>query len=172
MKKQILLTLVTPLLAMLTVSSAFAESEITRLQRVKTESCETSELAKAITATADNVLYSEKKVTVLEESLGITTSQKEAGTIAKVLGSYPRSSVAAHSKTVTRAEADAAQGKVGVTAPALFDVVYAVQDASGAQIGEKGRVSIAVTCRVEKSGDKIARAASLLSFDVKPKGTK
>ena len=168
MKKQILLTLVT----LLTVSSAFAESEITRLQRVKTQSCATSELAKAITATADNVLYSEKKVTVLEESLGITTAQKEAGTTAKVLGSYPRSSVAAHSKTVNRAEADAAAGKVGVTTPALFDVVYAVQDSSGAQIGSKGRVSIAVTCRVEKIGNKIAHAASLLSFDVKAKGVK
>lgn len=168
MKKQILFTLVT----LLTVSSAFAESEITRLQRVATESCATSELAKAITATADNVLYSEKKVTVLEESLGITTAQKEAGTTAKVLGSYPRSSVAQHSKTVTRAEAEAQAGKVGVTAPALFDVVYAVQDSSGAQIGSKGRVSIAVTCRVEKSGNTIKHNASLLSFDVKAKGVK
>ncbi len=168
MKKQILFTLVT----LLTVSSAFAESEITKLQRVKTESCATSELAKAITATADNVLYSEKKVSVLEDSLGITTEQKESGITAKVLGSYPRSSVAQHSKTVTRAEADAQAGKVGVTAPALFDVVYAVQDSSGAQIGTKGRVSISVTCRVEKSGNKIAHAASLLSFDVKAKGVK
>lgn len=168
MKKQILLTLVT----LLTVSSAFAESEITRLQRVKTESCATTELQKAITATADNVLYSEKKVTVLEESLGITTAQKESGMQAKVLGSYPRSSVAAHSKTVTRAEADAQAGKVGVTAPAMFDVVYAVQDANGAQIGSKGRVSIGVTCRVEKIGGKVAHAASLLSFDVKAKGVK
>lgn len=168
MKKQILLTLAT----LLTVSSAFAESEITRLQRVKTESCATSELAKAITATADNVLYSEKKVTVLEESLGITTAQKESGITAKVLGSYPRSSVAQHSKTVTRAEAEAQAGKVGVTAPASFDVVYAVQDSSGVQIGAKGRVSIAVTCRVEKSGNKIIHNASLLSFDVKAKGVK
>ncbi len=168
MKKQILLTLVT----LLTVSSAFAESEITRLQRVKTESCATSELAKAITATADNVIYSEKKVTVLEESLGITTAQKESGITAKVLGSYPRSSVAQHSKTVTRAEADAQAGKVGVTAPAAFDVVYAVQDSSGAQIGSKGRVAISVTCRVEKSGNKIIHNASLLSFDVKAKGVK
>ena len=168
MKKQILLTLVT----LLTVSSAFAESEITRLQRVKTESCATTELQKAITATADNVLYAEKKVTVLEESLGITTAQKESGIQAKVLGSYPRSSVATHSKTVARAEADAKAGKVGVTAPALFDVVYAVQDANGAQIGSKGRVSIAVTCRVEKIGSTMAHAASLLSFDVKAKGVK
>jgi len=168
MKKQILLTLVT----LLTVSSAFAESEITKLQRVKTESCSTQELARAITATADNVLYSEKKVSVLEDSLAITTAEKEAGIKAKVLGSYPRSSVAAHSKTVARAEAAAASGKVGVTAPALFDVVYAVQDAKGAQIGSKGRVSIAVTCRVEKIGNKIAHAASLLSFDVKAKGVK
>lgn len=168
MKKQILLTLVT----LLTVSSAFAESEITRLQRVKTESCATTELQKAITATADNVLYSEKKVTVLEESLGITTAQKESGMQAKVLGSYPRSSVAAHNKTVAKAEASAAAGKVGVTAPAMFDVVYAVQDANGAQIGSKGRVSVGVTCRVEKIGGKVAHAASLLSFDVKAKGVK
>lgn len=168
MKKQILLTLVT----LLTVSSAFAESEITRLQRVKTKDCSTKELAKAITATADNILYSEKKVTVLEESLEITTEQKEAGMIAKVLGSYPRSSVSAHNKTVAKAEATAAAGKVGITAPALFDVVYAVQDASGSQIGSRGRVSIAVTCRVEKIGNKIAHAASLLSFDVKAKGVK
>lgn len=168
MKKQILLTLVT----LLTVSSAFAESEITRLQRVKTVSCATSELQKAITATADNVLYSEKKVSVLEDSLKITTAEKEAGISAKVLGSFPRSSVTAHNKTIARAQAAAAQGKVGVTAPALFDVVYAVQDAKGAQIGEKGRVSISVTCRIEKIGGKTAHAASLLSFDVKPKGTK
>lgn len=168
MKKQILLTLVT----LITVSSAFAESEITRLQRVKTQDCSSKELAKAITATADNVLYSEKKVTVLEESLEITTAQKEAGTIAKVIGSYPRSSVSAHNKTVAKAEAAAAADKVGITAPALFDVVYAVQDASGAQIGSKGRVSIAVTCRVEKIGNKISHAASLLSFDVKAKGVK
>lgn len=168
MKKQILLTLVT----LLTVSSAFAESEITRLQRVKTESCATTELQKAITATADNVLYSEKKVTVLEESLGITTAQKESGMQAKVLGSYPRSSVATHNKTVAKAEASAAAGKVGVTAPAMFDVVYAVQDANGAQIGSKGRVSVGVTCRVEKIGGKVAHAASLLSFDVKAKGVK
>lgn len=172
MKKQILLTLATCAATLLTVSSAFAESEITRLQRVKTESCATSELAKAITATADNVLYAEKKVTVLEESLGITTAEKEAGTTAKILGSYPRSNVADHTKTVTRAEAAAAAGKVGVTTPALFDVVYAVQDASGAQIGSKGRVSVSVTCRVEKIGEKIAHAASLLSFDVKAKGVK
>lgn len=168
MKKQILLTLVT----LLTVSSAFAESEITKLQRVKTASCSTEELAKAITATADNVLYDEKQVTVLEDSLNITTAEKEAGMQAKVLGSYPRSSVAAHNKTIARAEAAAASGKVGVTAPASFDVVYAVQDASGAQIGAKGRVSIAVTCRIEKIGNKTAHAASLLSFNVKPKGAK
>ncbi|AZZ37082.1 hypothetical protein CIK05_09850 [Bdellovibrio sp. qaytius] len=172
MKKQILFTLVTTAFTLLTVSSAFAESEVTKLQRVKTESCATSELAKAITATADNVLYSEKKVTVLEDSLGITTSEKEAGTTAKILGSYPRSGVVAHNKTVARAEADAAAGKVGVTTPALFDVVYAVQDARGAQIGNKGRVSISVTCRVEKIGNSIAHNASLLSFDVKAKGAK
>lgn len=168
MKKQILLTLVT----LLTVTSAFAESEITRLQRVKTVDCSTQELARAITATADNVLYSEKKVTVLEESLKITTAEKESGISAKVLGSYPRSSVTAHKKTVAKAEATAAAGQVGITAPAMFDVVYAVQDANGAQIGSKGRVSIGVTCRVEKIGGKIAHAASLLSFDVKPKGVK
>ena len=168
MKKQILLSLVT----LLTVTSAFAESEITRLQRVKTTDCSTAELARAITATADNVLFAEKKVTVLEEALEITTAQKEAGTQAKVLGSYPRSSVAAHNKTVAKAEAAAKAGQVGITAPALFDVVYAVQDANGSQVGSKGRVSIGVTCRVEKIGGKIAHAASLLSFDVKAKGTK
>lgn len=168
MKKQILLTLVT----LLTVSSVFAESEITRLQRVKTKDCSTQELARAITATADNVLYTEKKVTVLEESLSITTQQKESGIKAKVLGSYPRSNINAHNKTVAKAEATAATGQVGITAPAMFDVVYAVQDANGNQIGSKGRVSIGVTCRVEKIGKKIAHAASLLSFDVKAKGVK
>lgn len=169
MKKQILLTLVT----LLTVSSAFAESEITRLQRVKTESCATSELQRAIVATADNVLFDEKKVTVLEESLGITTAQKESGIKAEVLGSYPRSSLAAHVKTVANAEATAKAGAVGVTAPALFDVVYAVKDQKGNIVGNKGRVSIAVTCRVEQVADgSIAHAASLLSFDVKAKGVK
>lgn len=171
MKKQNFIILAS-ILTMISVSSAFAESEITRLQRVKTKSCETSELQKAITATADYILYPEKKVTVLEESLGISKAQKESGIAAKVLGSYLRSSVTQHRKTMVRAESEARSGKVGVTKPASFDVVYAVQDASGTQIGAKGRVSIAVTCRVEKSGDQIIHNASLLSFDIKAKGIK
>ena len=168
MKKQILFTLVT----LLTVSSAFAESEITKLQRVKTETCTTGDIKEAITATADFVMYSDKKVTILEDSLGITTAEKEAGTTAEIIGAFPRSSLLTHSKSVTRAEADAQAGKVGVTSPTSFDVVYAVKDASGAQIGAKGRVAISVTCRVEKIGNEIVRNASLLSFDVKAKGVK
>lgn len=168
MKKQILLSIVT----LLTVTSAFAESEITRLQRVPTKNCQTEELQRAIVATANNVLYAEKKVTVLEESLKITTAEKEAGIHAEVLGSYPSSSKAKHVQTVAKAEMLAATGQVGITAPATFDVVYAVKDANGKQVGAKGRVSIAVTCRVEKTLAGPKRAASLLSFDVKPKGVK
>lgn len=169
MKKQILLSLVT----LLTVTSAFAESEISRLQRVVTKDCSTQELQRAITATADNVLFEEKKVTVLEESLNITTAQKESGIEAKVLGSFPRSSVLSHKKSIAKAQAAVAQGQVGVTTPALFDVVYAVQDKEAGLIGNKGRVSISVTCRIEKKADgSIGHAASLLSFDVKAKGVK
>ena len=168
MKKQILLTLVT----LLTVTSAYAESEMNKLQRVVTKSCATAELQKAIVATANNVLFEDKKVSVLESSLKITTAEKESGIRAEILGSYPRSSLATHAKTVAKAKATAAADAVGVTAPANFDVVYAVKDANGNQIGEKGRVSIDVTCRVEKTAKGIAHAASLLSFEIKAKGVK
>jgi len=169
MKKYILMTLV----SMLTVSSAFAERELSRLQTVETQSCENSELQRTILATADLVMFEEKNLTVLEEGLQITSEQKAAGLHAEVLKTAPRSSVKSYSKTVERAEADAEAGKVGVTAPAKFDIVYVVKDGSG-QRKDAGRITVDVTCRVEtrtvNGQEKTLHSAQLASFEVKAKG--
>lgn len=166
MKKQILLTLVT----LLTVTSAFAEREMSRLQHVETKSCATSELQKTILETANRVMFDDTALTVLEEGLGITAEQKASGIKAEVRLTAPRSSLKLHAASVARAEASAKAGKVGVTTPAKFDVAYIVRNANNERINA-GRVQIDVACRVETTADgSVKHAGSLLSFDVQAKG--
>ena len=164
MKKQILLTLVT----LLTVTSAFAEREMSKIQYIETQSCETQELKRVIVETAQRIIFEESNLTLLEESLGLTTEQKAQGLKASVEGSYPRSSVSRHMKSVARAEAQAKTGEVGVTAPAKFDVVFNIKDASQ-KIISRGRVMLDVACRVELRKNVLRHAGQLISFDIQAK---
>lgn len=173
MKKQILIPLVTLASLLLTVNSAFAEREMSKLQYVETQSCSSAELQKTIFETADRVFFADTNLTTLEDGLGITAAQKASGIYAEVLKTAPRSSLRAHVKTVAKAELAAKAGRVGITAPAKFDVVYVVKDANDKRINA-GRVQLDVTCRVEtitKDGqESIRHTGQLVSFDVKAKG--
>src|SRR5262245_8258946 len=172
MKKQILFILV----SLLTVSSAFAEREMSKLQYVETQSCSSEDLQRTIRETANRVMFDDTNLTTLESGLGIKTAEKTSGIHAEVYKIAPLSSVSKHAKSVARAEEDARAGRVGVTVPARFDVVYRVVDKDGQQIGNKGRVQIDVACRVETrtadGREYLRHASQLIAFEVKPKGVK
>jgi len=192
MKKLILTTLV----FLMTISSAFAESEMSKLQYVETKSCSNSELIRTIKETASRViltntttasdqnltldtqeldlsddqkkLRSAVQLTVLEEGLKITQEQKAQGITASLEGAFPKSNVAKHTKSVALAEANAKKGQVGITAPAKFDVVFNVKNASG-KIMSRGRVMLDVACRVELKNKALRHTAQLIAFDVQAK---
>jgi len=169
MKKYILITLVSVFAA----SSAFAERELSRLKSIETSSCDNSELQRTVLATADSVLFTEQNLTVLEEGLGITVEEKNNGLHAVVLKAAPRSSVKSYAKTVERANQLADAGRVGITAPAKFDVVYVVKDAQDLR-KNAGRITVDVTCRIEmrkiNGQDVKMHSAQLINFEVKAKG--
>lgn len=192
MKKLILTALVT----LMTVSSAFAESEMSKLQYIETKSCNNAELIRTIKETAQRVMTdgssvaadenltldttimdlsddqknsnTKAQLTVLEEGLKITQEQKAQGINASLEGAFPKSNVAKHNKSVALAETKAKKGQVGITAPAKFDVVFNIKNASGKTI-TRGRVMLDVACRVELRNNILRHTAQLTAFDVQAK---
>ncbi len=165
MKKQFLLTLITLSIA----TSAFAEREMSKLQFVETESCDSTELQKTISETANRVMFAETNLTVLEDGLKITKEQKSSGVHASVVKTALRTSAQVHADKVEYAETKASNGQVGVTAPSKFDVYYTVSDADNKSLAN-GKVEIEVACRIEAKADgTMKHTGSLISFEVKPK---
>jgi hypothetical protein len=161
MKKLILISLVT----LMSVSSAFADSEKSLLQHVQTESCSASDLRTALTKTAAIESSLEQGLSIIEKALDIKAEDKAQGVVTTIEGSYLRSNGLRHSKSVARAQAQANLGQVGITAPIKFDVVFNVKDGWG-DITQRGRAMVQVTCRISKGSQ---TTAQLISFDIQSK---
>jgi len=174
MKKYLMMTLV----SILSVSSAFAESATSKLISIETASCDSSEIERTIVATADNVRFDSTGLTVLEEVLEMTAEQKTAGLHAEVVkAATSKLTLKSYLPSVEVAEAAAKSGKVGITKPAKFYLVFAIKDKTAQEkLVTAGHIDVEATCRVEtrtvNGQETVKHSAQLATFEVKAKGVK